>query len=518
MMKRIFIITLSIILMGSFVFGFYSKAAMAAEKSKYGGILTFNMFPPASILGVPLKLTGPDHEYIDNTLQTLIRPSNKEMGVFEPLLATSWKFAPDKSSCTLKLKKGIKFHDGTDFNAQAVKWNHDQWVAAVRPRLNKVKSIEVIDNYTVRYNLKSWDSVFISDLAKDTYMVSPTAFEKHGEKWADLNPVGTGPFKFKKYKRNTFVSFEKFDGYWKKGFPYLDGIKILSIPDSMTSSASFQRKNLDAVRADYILASQLKETGKYEIIALPTGHTLLYFNSEDPNSAWSNKKARQALEYAIDKDTLTKVVTRGFGKPVYEVVHSINKMEPGPGTTFRKYNPEKASQLLKESGFPKGTKMKLTYATGGPGGSSQDYIVILMKYLEDVGITVVPNALSFAAFTQKTTEPPAPNEIIAGGQRGSANELLISVDETLGPGSLFFKGLKKPQGFYGLLDKALQTDDFNRTVKHLYEMERLAYPDALFVPVYEQAFIVVQHPYVKGAIWWWGAMPYPNHERTWLDK
>ncbi|MBW1768954.1 MAG: ABC transporter substrate-binding protein [Deltaproteobacteria bacterium] len=518
MIKRIFIITLSIILMGSFVFGFSSKAAMAAEKPKYGGILTFNMFPPVATLGNPLKFRGPDHEYIDNTLETLIRPSNEKMGVFEPLLATSWEFAPDKSYCIFKLNKGIKFHDGTDFNAEAVKWNLNQWIKSIRPRLNKVKTIDIIDDYTLKFNLKAWDSVFISDLGKDTYMVSPTAFEKHGEKWADTNPVGTGPFKFKRYKRNTVVTFDRFEGYWKKGLPYLGGLKILMIPDPMTFSAAFQRKDLDAVRVDYILASELRAAGGYDIIALPTGHTALTFNSEDSNSIWSNKKAREALEYAIDKEKVAKVIGKGYINPIYEIVHSVNKIPPGPGTTFRKYNPEKARQLLKEAGVPKGTKVKFFYSTSGPGGSSRDYIVIIMKYLADVGITAVPEGLSSAAFTQKNAQPPLPNELIASGQRGSANELLISVDETLGPGSLFFKGIKKPEGFYKLLDKALQTDDFDTTVKYLYEMERLAYADAMFVPVLEQSFIVVQHPHVKDAVWWWGAMPYPNHERTWLDK
>ena len=515
-MKKFVSVLLFVVLAGVFIPGIGIHHALAAPKS--GGTLTFNMFPDPSTLGAPLNFRGPDHEYIDNTLQTLLIPSNDKMGVFEPRLAESWKFSSDKSSCTVKLRKGIKFHDGTNFNAQAVKWNHEQWMKSVRPRLNKVKSIDIIDDHTVRYNLKEWNAVFISDLAKDTYIISPTAFEKNGEEWANTHPVGTGPFKFKSYKRKTKVSFEKFDDYWIEGLPYLDGINIIMIPDPMTSSASFRRKELDAVRVDYILGAELKKEGKYELIYIPTGHAVLSFNSKDPNSIWSNKKVREALEYALDKEKISKVITRDFGFPIYEIVHSVNAIPPGPGTTFRKYDLEKAKQLMKEAGVPKGLKIDLTYGTVGPAGSSRDYIVILLESLKAIGITAVPNALSPAAFSQKEFEPPNPNEILATGQRGSANELLISVNETLGPGSIFFTGIKKPDGFMNLLDKALATEDLNQTYQYLYEMEGLAYGDAMFVPVNAQAFITAQHHYVKDAVWFWGAMPYPNLERTWLDK
>jgi ABC-type transport system substrate-binding protein len=517
-MKKLFIILATILCTGSYCVGLFPAPITAAEEPQYGGTLTFNMFPPPSILGNPLKFRGPDHEYIDNTLQTLIRPSNEKMGEFEPLLAESWERAPDKSYYIFKLRKGVKFHDGTDFNAQAVKWNLDQWVNSPRARLDKVESIEIIDDYTIKFNLKSWEAIFLSDLAKDTYIISPSAFQKHDEKWVDTHPVGTGPFKLKEFKRNIVVSLERFDGYWKKGLPYLDEIKILIIPDPMVFSASFQRKELDAVRVDYILATELGKTGKYETIALPTGHDVLYFNSQDPKSIWSRKKAREALEYAIDKEAIAKVITKGFGYPIYEIVHSINKVPPGPGTRPRKYNPEMARQLLKEAGFPEGDKITLTYSTTGPTGVSQDYVAILMQYLKDIGIDTVPNGISFPAFVQKEAGPPLPNEILLSGQRGGPNELLISLDETLGPGSVFFQGISKPEGFYDLLNKALQSEDKKRQMEYLYETERVAYGDAIFIPIISEAFITVQHPYVENAVWFWGSSPYPNLEGAWIDQ
>ena len=180
-MKKVLFATLIFALVCGFILSAGAGPVMAAEKGKYGGILRFNHSKPAGIIGNPLRIRGWNHEFIDFCLQTLIKPSNTKLGTFEPSLAESWELAPDKSSYTFKLRKGVKFHDGTDFNAQAVKWNLDKWVKSKRPRLDKVTSIDVVDDYTVRFNLSGWDSVTLFDFAKDTFIVSPTAWEKNGE-------------------------------------------------------------------------------------------------------------------------------------------------------------------------------------------------------------------------------------------------------------------------------------------------------------------------------------------------
>ena len=104
------------------------------------------------------------------------------------------------------------------------------------------------------------------------------------------------------------------------------------------------------------------------------------------------------------------------------------------------------------------------------------------------------------------------------GQRGGANELLVSVDETLAPGSVFFPAMKRPEGFVGLLHKALQSMNYDETLKYLHRMEKLSYDDAFFVPLWRGGLITVEALYVKDALWFWASMPYPNLEGAWLDK
>ena len=96
--------------------------------------------------------------------------------------------------------------------------------------------------------------------------------------------------------------------------------------------------------------------------------------------------------------------------------------------------------------------------------------------------------------------------------------MLVSVDETLASGTVFFQGVKRPAGFDDLLTAALQEPNMGKALALLYKMEKLAYDDAMFVPLWGVLFIAVNAPYVKDAVWFWASMPYPSLERAWLDK
>jgi peptide/nickel transport system substrate-binding protein len=510
-MKKVLFAVLILTLVCGFLLTHGVQSVMSAEKGKYGGILKMNHSKPAGIIGHPLKIRAWNHEFIDNTLQTLIRASNTEMGVYEPVLATSWELAPDKSSYTFKLRRGVTFHDGTPFNAEAAKWNLDMWVKSKRPRLDKVTSIDVIDDYTIRCNLSAWDAVTLADFSKDTFMISPAAWNKNGEKWIDYHPVGTGPFKLKDFKRNVHVKFTKFDDYWAKGYPYLDGIEFSQIPDPMTTIASLKRGEIDAwMGVDPVSAAELQNSKGITVIPNPAIHNLLQFNSENPKSPWADKRMREALEYAVDKPALARTVGRGFFIPKYEIIHSI---PPGAGTTPRQYDPEKSRQLIRAAGY-ENLKIKLFYQVG----PSQDAAVALQAFLADVGIQIEPTPLQGAAFNRKLFEPVVGSDLLFGNQRGSRTELLGPVDETLASGSVFFQGVKRPAGFDDLLNRALQQEDVKVSLKYLFQMEKLAYDDAMFVPLYAIKLIVAQSLDVKDAIWFWAGMPYPFLERAWLDR
>ena len=158
------------------------------------------------------------------------------------------KGSTKEKTIVISLTKGIKFHDGTDFNAEAVKWNIDQHLAVKGPGTEMLKSVDVLDAYTVRLNLLEWDNRVTSNLAAQLGMIiSPTACKKNGKEWAAKHPVGTGPFEFVSWQKDVRTTYKKFPGYWQKGKPYLDRIEWNIIGETFTREAALRGGEIDVV-------------------------------------------------------------------------------------------------------------------------------------------------------------------------------------------------------------------------------------------------------------------------------
>ncbi len=165
-----------------------------------------------------------------------------------PLLAESWEFSEDARTLTLYLRKGVFFHDGTPFNAEAVKVNLERFRNAIYKFLlyPRVQTIEVVDEYTVRFNM---DMPFAPILAHLTHnfvaMVSPKQIAEVGDKEI-MEPVGTGPFKFDKWVRGEYVRIVRNDQYWGQK-PYLDAVKFLVVPSDATRLVLLETGQVHAI-------------------------------------------------------------------------------------------------------------------------------------------------------------------------------------------------------------------------------------------------------------------------------
>jgi peptide/nickel transport system substrate-binding protein len=310
-----------------------------------------------------------------------------------PYLATDWKISSDYKSITLTLGKGIKFHDGTDFNAAAVKYNLDANIAAHNLSLMSVSSVDVVDDYTVRLNLTQFSMSIMSYLAISSLMVSPAALQNNTKEWIMDHPVGTGPFKLVSFQRDVSLKLEKFADYWQEGKPYLDGIEFTFVADPFTAMAAFKSGT-----ADILMSVGLKDVNDlinlgYVVTKCPAYMSSLAGDSANPESPFANLKVRQAISYAIDRESLVK----GLGYGILRVANQPANPNNGwynPDIKGYPYDPDKARSLLKEAGYTDILKTTMIIPTSKSG----DMWVQIQQNLKAVGIEVELQNMNDPAF------------------------------------------------------------------------------------------------------------------------
>ena len=351
----------------------------AAPKPQSGGILKIIYTPGITNMGVPGQpFTVGDMVFARCAVESLLDLDAK--GNIIPWLATGWQYSADYKSLTLTLRKGVKFHDGTDFNAEAVKYCLDL-AKPGRPDLSKITSVEVVDPYTVKLNIEVFEPRLLIVLCGlSGKIVSPTSLKTSIDA-AKTHPVGTGPFEYESYQRDVSLKFKKFAGYWQPGKPYLDGMEFVFIADAVTRLVSFKAGEAQVlgtvVPKD---ASELVATGKYGLNKTPSSVMGVAGDSAHTSSPFSDIKVRQAIAYAIDNEAIAKAM--GYG--IYQATNQFSA--PGhysynPAVVGYPYNPQKAKDLLAAAGYSKGLTTKLTCQA-----QNQAIYTAVLGYLKDVGI------------------------------------------------------------------------------------------------------------------------------------
>ena len=357
-----------------------------------------------------------------NTNSTLNQAAGKAYyeGLFEfdkdlkiqKLLATDYEVSDDGLVYTIKLQDGVKFHDGTDFNAEAVKVNFDR-VSNPDNRLarytqfNRVAKTEVVDPLTVRITLKEPFSAFINALAHPAaMMISPAALTKY-QKQIGFNPVGTGPFKFVEWKPAEYMKVEKFDGYWQKGLPKVDTITFRTVTDNNTRAAVVQTGEAHfAFPVPFEQAASLKKSAKLDVVDHENSIMARYLSMNTQQKPFDNVKVREAVNYAINKQALAKVAFAGFATPVEGVVPQGVDFAEKIGTYA--YDPAKARQLLKEAGYADGFQSTLWSAYND--GTSVKVVQFLQQQLAQVGIKVSIEVLESGQRVQRVQQVQKPEE------------------------------------------------------------------------------------------------------------
>lgn len=399
-------------------------AAPAAEPAKSG--------PKQLIVGRggdsvgldPIQQTdGESFKVTENVFDTLVGYEEESTQVV-PSLAEKWEISPDGLTYTFHLRSGVKFHDGTDFNAEAVKWNFERWMDKNHPQHNKegfeyyndmfggykgdkdhvIKSVEAVDPLTVKFTLNRPLAPFIQNLGMSCFAIaSPTAVQKLGPEKFNENPVGTGPFVFKEWKRNDTITLEKNPNYWNAGYPKLDKLVFKVIPENtarLTALTSGEIDLMDGLNPDD--AQAVKDNPDLQLILRPSMNIgFVGFNVE--KKPLDNPKVREALSYAINKPAIIEAFFAGLGEP------AVNPMPPSiwgynSNIKDREFNLDKAKQLLAEAGYPNGFKIKF-WAMPVPRPYMPDGVKIaeaIQQDLKKIGVEAEIVTMEWATYLEKT--------------------------------------------------------------------------------------------------------------------
>jgi len=323
-----------------------------------GGTLRIGWIADAKILDPHFSVQFSERYVLYMVFNTLVG-LDKSFSVV-PELARSWQVSPDGKRVTFQLQRGVKFHDGTDFNADVVKWNIERILnpenkSPQRSQLEPaVAAVTVTDPYTVVFELKRPFAPLLAALAeRPGFMVSPAAVKQAGADFG-RRPVGTGPFRFVEWVADSQLTLERFPDYWDKGKPYLDRVTFRIVPDPTVRLTMVRTGEVDIatdVDAKDVPALQSDAALRLSEVKPPARWTALQWHVDEP--PFNNKALRQAIALGIDRNELKDVLLSGFGEaargPVVPGLWWFDPSFKGFGLDI-----EQAKRKLAEAGYPNG--------------------------------------------------------------------------------------------------------------------------------------------------------------------
>jgi 4-phytase/acid phosphatase/peptide/nickel transport system substrate-binding protein len=337
---------------------------------------------------------------IFDTLTTL-----DDKGEPQPKLALSWTHSDDFKTWTFKLRPGVKFHDGTPFNAEAVKANFDRQKDPVNKcrcafYIAGYRDVQAPDELTVVYNLTDPAPNLAATMtiqSTNNVVQSPTAWKTKGDDY-NRNPVGTGPYVVKSWTAGDRLVLERNPDYWNKGHPHLDRIVLKPLPDAQSRFASLQSGEVDLIWDDEYDADNIQKAQKDPKLKVHTyigsGAQVYAFNTKV--APFDDVRVRQALVMALDRQKMSQAITNGLSRP------ASNPYGEGSWVKCKDdgalpFDIEKAKALIKDYGKPVEFK---TLVTATPRGRTVGQV--LQQFWKQAGAnmeieqvdqaTIVPRA------------------------------------------------------------------------------------------------------------------------------
>lgn len=470
-----------------------SPAPGAAPKR--GGILRVaadfqptNLDPIAGSQGGDFRFLYPIYQSLVDWDPATLKPI--------PSLATRWTFY-DPQTLVLELRQGVKFHDGTPFDAAAAKFNLDR--AKTDPKSNikndlaSVDSVAVTGPFQLTLKLNKPNSALPSILAERSgLMSSPAAVKKFGADYG-RNPVGTGPWKFSVWRDNEIVSVRRNDSYWQPGKPYLDGIDFHIIADTNIGLRSVIAGENDLVTS---LSSAQKTVVDRESSLdsqFATSQAMFPIWLNTARKPFDDVRVRQALNYAIDRAGFNKATEAGANEIANGILPKAHWAYDPTIQNRYPYDPAKARELLTAAGLSNGFDMSLIGPTDERSRQRQQVVI---EQLKKVGIRV--NLMGFSvndAIKSFFTDKKGDALLILWGGRPDPT---MTFTDLFGKNSFYNPARTEPDGYGVALAETEASQDPSVRAKFLSRVQHMAADNALMVPLVFDAQYVVYSKKVKG--------------------
>jgi ABC-type transport system substrate-binding protein len=397
-----------------------------------------------------------------------------------PGLATEWSY-PDPQTLELTLREGVTFHDGTPFDAAAVKANLDRAVtletSTVKADLAMIESVEVIDPTHVRVNMNRPDSSLLQMLAdRPGMMVSPTAAADTVAIGA--TPVGTGPYTLVEWRQGDRVVAAKNPDYWQEGLPHLDTVTFRYLTDQQTSLNA-----LTVGEADFHLRvrpESVEQLEQVEGIEVATSPSLwledCYFNFA--KAPFDDARVRRAVNLAIDREAFTEAYTFGMGTPAVQVfpddywAHQADLQDAYP------HDVEQARALLAEAGHPDGLAIK---GIASSASAETVKMEIVQAMLAEVGIDMTFEVMEVGQATTTFFEGLG-HDLYCAGWTGRPDPSQTA-NSLFAPTSFYNAGDYEAPGMVDALSAASYGTDLEDRAAKFHDVIDISQQEALFVPL-----------------------------------
>lgn len=349
------------------------------------------------------------HLYESLVGEDLSQPASAGAPPLIPALAQSWEISPDFTTYTFVLRQGVRFHDGTAFDAEAVHFNVRRFTdkdfeffdvqasAAMRPVYGRLKTFTVLDSHRVQYVFDRPFRDFLRLLPQGNYVsgiFSPKALQTYGQNGLAEHASGTGPFKLVTRVRGEKTELQRNDDYWGQK-PYLERVVFRPIADDATRLSALQAGEIDILTRTPTDAVQTLEAANFKVHdSTMAGELFLSWNFN--NRFAKDLKVRQAIIHAIDRDGLAKTLFGGYALPNYSIVN-IGNDAYSPQQRDYAYDPQAARQLLRDAGHAEGS-VTFTIVTDV---ANQPTIEWIRDDLAKVGIIVKIISQEWLSYTSR---------------------------------------------------------------------------------------------------------------------